>query len=526
MAVGRLAVLAAVAVCLGTGSALAGAAEPPPLRFEGFDTTTAYPGLACEVRPVIWDGRWPQACELVSQTGGVAPDPVRRLLVWTPETEGQAATFEVRASDASGTSETRRGRVACTRSGFYFVDQGAGADDGPGTEARPWKTIAKAAATLKAGETVLVRAGRYVEPEGPHGKGNWAMPTLTPQHSGEPGRPITFRAYPGETVVVDSTIGTSGGRNYIVWEGFVLPYGAVAKMFGTEGSVLRGIYLHGHTAATRDNHDGIRIQHARRFMVQDCHIRNMRGLSWNSAGIKVYKECTGVVEHCNLSGSHVNVFDKDSSRGIDYRRNVFDRGNFLGNNQGVAQGLRIYENLFLRCGINLHCYTADAHIWNNTLYGGGISGHHAARAAGVRCWNNIFWGIDTGFRPEVCDHNVYFHPDAEPFAKGPPFRLFRYLEHEERYASLQAWREATGLDAHSLAADPGFVDAAGGDFRLKPGSPALAAGKDGRHVGALATDGPPLGVRRPWRDRGPIPEEEAKTEAAMRLLDEARKTRP
>ena len=36
-------------------------------------------------------------------------------------------------------------------------------DDGPGSQERPWCTLGKAAASARAGDTVLVRAGTYVE---------------------------------------------------------------------------------------------------------------------------------------------------------------------------------------------------------------------------------------------------------------------------------------------------------------------------------------------------------------------------
>ena len=498
------------------------ALEHPPLRFEGFDATTAYPGLPCEVHLRVWDGRWPYRYELLKSTGGVTLDAERALVTWQPKTEGETATFEVRVTDADGKTETRSHKVTCTRSGFFFVDAKTGSDENPGTEGRPWKTIAKAAGTLKAGETVLVRAGRYSEPVGPLGPNYWSRPTLTPQNSGEPGRPVTFRAYPGETVVIaDSRIGTSAGRKYVTWEGFVLAYGTTVGMFGGDGSVCRGLFLHGHTTSSTDNHDGIRIQSTKRFLVQDCHIRNMRGRSMNSAGIKLYHGCTGVVEHCYLFGSSTNVFDKDSSLGVQYRRNIFENGRFQGNNQGRTKDLRIYENLFIRSSINLHVQTDGIAVWNNTLYGGQIGS--GGRITDAHCWNNIFWGTDTKFLWTTCDYNIYYHPDAERFAAGPSFRLYRWSKQQKDFRSFEAWRQGTGLDAHSRVVDPLFVDPANGDFHLKPDSPALKTGKDGDRIGAFTTDGPLLGIRRPWRGRRPIPEEEAKTAAAAHLLERKQK---
>ena len=37
-------------------------------------------------------------------------------------------------------------------------------------------------------------------------------------------------------------------------------------------------------------------------------------------------------------------------------------------------------------------------------------------------------------------------------------------------------QQRDGVDLHSLAVDPQFVDAANGDFRLNPNSPALKLG--------------------------------------------------
>ena len=67
------------------------------------------------------------------------------------------------------------------RAETYFVAPPPSGDDAnPGTESLPWATLQKAADTVQAGDTVLVRAGQFA---GAH---------LTT--SGSPGSPIVLRS--------------------------------------------------------------------------------------------------------------------------------------------------------------------------------------------------------------------------------------------------------------------------------------------------------------------------------------------
>jgi len=73
-----------------------------------------------------------------------------------------------------------------------------------------YRTIAGAGSAATAGQTVLIRGGTYAEP-------------LAPKNSGLRGRPITFRNFPGEKVVITGPSMTPAvnisGRRHIVIEG-------------------------------------------------------------------------------------------------------------------------------------------------------------------------------------------------------------------------------------------------------------------------------------------------------------------
>lgn len=102
----------------------------------------------------------------------------------------------------------------------YYVAK-TGNNSNAGTLASPWLTIQKAASTMVAGDTVYIKAGIYNE-------------QVIPATSGNSSNWIKYKAYPGDTVIIDGTgvdIGHSvsgstqgliyiNGKNYIEIDGF------------------------------------------------------------------------------------------------------------------------------------------------------------------------------------------------------------------------------------------------------------------------------------------------------------------
>ncbi|RME67061.1 MAG: hypothetical protein D6781_13970, partial [Verrucomicrobia bacterium] len=74
----------------------------------------------------------------------------------------------------------------------YHVAPG-GDDTNPGTSDAPWATIARAADTLQAGDTVIIRGGTYPITE-----------PIVPKNSGTPDNWIHYVGAPGETVIIDA----------------------------------------------------------------------------------------------------------------------------------------------------------------------------------------------------------------------------------------------------------------------------------------------------------------------------------
>ncbi len=99
-----------------------------------------------------------------------------------------------------------------------FVDAQNGRDDVDGSLESPWRTVQHAVDQLEPGDTLYLRGGVYYE-------------HIILSRSGEPGRPITVRSYPGELAVIDGGLREFNENHETAWE--PVPDGAEGEFRST-----------------------------------------------------------------------------------------------------------------------------------------------------------------------------------------------------------------------------------------------------------------------------------------------------
>ena len=187
---------------------------------------------------------------------------------------------------------------------IYYVAPN-GNDANPGTLAQPWRTIQHAADTLTAGDTVYIRAGTYPE-------------RVIPQHSGSAGQPITYAAYPGETVTLDGT-------------GITLP-DDLAGLFEIAGrSYIQVSGLHVINAGPHADNAGILVSDSSHITVENCATFSTASSGigvWGSqqviiegnrveqAGLGGGQECITIAGTSNFEVRDNTVLDCQKERGV------------------------------------------------------------------------------------------------------------------------------------------------------------------------------------------------------------------
>jgi hypothetical protein len=361
----------------------------------------------------------------------------------------------------------------------FYVDP-AGNDSAAGSSTAPWRTLQKAATTVRAGDLVIVRAGHYAG--------------LYLTTSGTATDPITFRGDPG--AIVDSQNPTTQdginleGASYVVIENFTVT--------GVPRAGIRAVLNH-HVTIRGNTGDfngrwGILTGFSDDLLIEN----NVMSRSQAEHGIYVGNSGDRPVIRRNVvwgnraNGIHMNG---DLSQGGDgiitgaivEANTIYDNG--LGGGSGIncdgVQSSIIRNNLIYNnhaSGISLYQIDGgqparDNQVLHNTIVMASdarwaINIQNASTANVVR--NNILYNQHS-FRGSIA-----ISADSLPgFVSDTNVVMDRFsTDGGDSRVTAAAWRSATGQDTHSIIATPAalFVDFAGNDYHLSSTSPARDAG--------------------------------------------------
>ncbi len=248
-----------------------------------------------------------------------------------------------------------------------------GLDDNPGTQALPWRTIQHAAESLMPGDSVSVRAGTYAE-------------HVIPQRSGTASAPIHYRAFPGESPVIDGAsielpewtgLVDLTGLSHIRVSGFrIQNAGPTLHNSGILADTADSIVIE-HNTTVNTTESGILVWNASRILID--------GNTVESACTYMYNECitVGASTRCDICNNLVFNSPKEGicvKDGSSYCR-VF------GNTVHHTEATGFYVDAQAE-------HTHSIEVFNNVSYDGVEDGFTVASEVGgllehVLLYNNI-----------------------------------------------------------------------------------------------------------------------------------------
>lgn len=389
-----------------------------------------------------------------------------------------------------------------------YVDSANGNDSvsyAANSQATPWRSLGRAtwgsanratstpAEAARAGDLVLVSGGPHVAP----GTDIRYQPAFNPVNSGTASAPIVFRAVGRVELRTDGVISPvigALGADYIHWNGFVIDerYAPPRRdtgpivIWGSTGTVIDGTEVIGVEQTYGDNHNGVRVEDSADTIIRNTKISGIRVTNTsthNGAGIMIYQSQGLLIEHNEFINCGVGIFPK----GHDYYDVTIRYNRITGSTKGIRTTdshptlgrNRIYQNIVENTtdggpGIQI---AEDSNNWtvtNNTIVNAdsGVYIRASTTITNFQLGNNLV--VDSANAVNAIEwmaampgsgRNLYFRAQGWALAGNT-------------HASLTSWQAAAPSESASIVADPMFVDTAGGNYRLRTGSPARTLGRD------------------------------------------------
>ena len=254
------------------------------------------------------------------------------------------------------------------------------------------------------------------------------------------------------------------------------------------------------------------------WRVSDCTITNnghRRFLGWHCGGMKLIPDAYGTIENCLVSenwGPGIWFDWSDTGGQIVIRNNRILNNRATQMIQGkirhidvagikieTSRNVLIYNNLISGNDGNgiIVMASSTVEIFNNTfthnkgmaaVQVGGVPRGNKAMGGGntldhINVINNVFYNnqatydVSLQFPVTGRTDNVTFKLNSDYncyYRFGGPVQLHTggtYTGFLPMYDDLKTWQEQTGLDQHSVVADPKFIDAMQGDYQPGSNSP-------------------------------------------------------
>jgi hypothetical protein len=394
-------------------------------------------------------------------------------------------------------------------------------------------TDAKTAfANAVAGNVVCFRDGTYNVPICPNRAQDYFCSYYMPAHSGSSDSPIIFKAYPGETPVMngiapDTTNITNCGadgcraqnlitienKSSIIIDGFVFQVSGGVDMasmviVGNEGiadynTVQNCTFNGGSTTYTTGGHinrQGLFSQRTNYTTILHNKFYNYKEASnnHNTSAIKTYWTTHLTIDGNEFYNNTLAIYPKNGNDYAIYRNN-FIHSNYMGvlilaDAGNTSSNWSFYNNVsvnntYSQFGADFSgLIGSNNSIYNNTFYGTQRC-LSFADAYNWQIYNNIMQCSKsqyTGGNGDSANNTTILMSDYNNFGSNP--LTLSYPLYISSYTSLSTWQASGSLtggghpDLHSIASDPKFTNVSGSfskieDFDLQANSPCKGTGK-------------------------------------------------